>query len=400
MKRILVCMMALLIVLHYTTSFVFAQPPETTSSSIVLVEADTGQVLYEFNGDETFSPAGLVKVMVAMVALDMLPSNELLEVSSEIAELASSGEPNVNIQAGEKMTVGDLIGAMMVGNANDAAIVLGLYISDGNMEDFIAKMNQRAKDLGCEETRFANVTGNYDANQKTTAREMTKILCEAVKNDYLYDILSKKDIVMEATNLSEERTFKSTNQLRYPDSEFYYVNATGGKTGYLSQTGYNIAAVADNAERKLVCVTLAAPNQAASFNDARSVFEYGFEVFVMHEIIIKDKSYQEIEVFGSPTKTVNLYAEEAFAFLLDPDKIDEFNATITVPEKIEAPVKAGTAVGKLIVTYQGEEIGVVNLIVTEDILIETSLGIMNTAFMAAAVLLMLYIFYRVYKYFG
>ena len=401
MKKTLVCIMALLILLHYTTSFVFAQPPETTSPSIVLASADSDQILYELNGDETFSPAGLAKIMVAIVALDKLDPNELLQVTDDIANAASSGEPNVSIQAGENMTVGNLVDAMLIGNANDAAIVLGLYISDGNMSDFIAMMNQKAKDLGCVETRFANVTGNYDPAQKTTANEMIKILRAAVKNSYLYDVLAAKDVVMEATNLSEARTFKSSNQLRYPDSDYYYANVTGGKTGYLSQTGYNIAVVADNAEQKLLCVTLAASSQSDSFNDTRSILKYGFEVFVMNEIVEKDKPYQTVNVFGSPVKTVQLYAQESCSYLMDPDTRDEFNATINVPsEGIEAPKKKGEVIGTMTVTYQGEKIGEVNLVLNEDVPIETSLGIMNTVFMGVAVLLMLYVFYRLYKYFG
>lgn len=248
----------------------------------ILLDMDSGQVLYEKDADEMNYPASTTKIMTAYLCLKYGDPKDTVTVTehafSDLTPQASLG----GLEVGETMTVHRLLQALLVVSASEAANVVGDYVS-GDHDEFVDLMNEEAQALGCTGTHFTNCHGLPNSDHYTTARDLAIIAQAAMEYKEFRDIVGSATTVMEATNCSEEQTVVSTNGIlpgsRYPDYNYPY--AIGIKTGHTSVAGYCLVSAADKEGTRLLCVVMGTPGRLESFAETIKLFEWGYDNYDM-----------------------------------------------------------------------------------------------------------------------
>ena len=352
----------------------------------LLIEADTGEILYEKNAHQENYPASLTKVMVALLVFEAIDRGELsLTDSITATETAfdglSSDGSTANIVPGETMTVEQLLNCMLIVSANEACNILGEHLS-GSVEAFVARMNERASELGCEHTHFANATGLHDPQHYTTAWDLYLITREAMKHEKFMEICNSKSYTVPATNMTEKpRELHSTNFLisNWRARGYVYRDAQGIKTGSTPEAGYCLISSALRGSRHMVSVVLGAERvtledgvtiQTRSFSETSRMFDWGFDNFIRRDILSSTDPVCEVPVaLSSETNYVVAHAAEDLSCLL-PDNIEPSDLERTVEltnETVDAPVAAGDVLGKLTLSYKGTVYGEADLLALNDV---------------------------------
>ena len=272
-------------VLHEAESV--PQPPELSLNvyGAILLDADTEDVVYTYNADEILYPASTTKLMTAYLTMKYGDPYGWITVPQGIYTGMSSGASNAELQAGEEMYVYELLQCMLIASANEAANALAIYIS-GSIEAFVDLMNEEALALGCENTHFVNTNGLHDSNHYTTPRDLSKIALAACQYELLVNICASTEVTIRETNLSEERTIKTTNYL-IPDDEYPgygYYGAYGLKTGFTTPAGACLVALCYRDGKTLLSVVLGAEKVVTatetivgSFPQTHKLLNWGFE---------------------------------------------------------------------------------------------------------------------------
>ena len=352
----------------------------------LLIEADTGEILYEKNAHQENYPASLTKVMVALLVFEAIDRGELsLTDSITATETAfdglSSDGSTANIVPGETMTVEQLLNCMLIVSANEACNILGEHLS-GSVEAFVARMNERASELGCEHTHFANATGLHDPQHYTTAWDLYLITREAMKHEKFMEICNSKSYTVPATNMTEKpRELHSTNFLisNWRARGYVYRDAQGIKTGSTPEAGYCLISSALRGSRYMVSVVLGAERvtledgvtiQTRSFSETSRMFDWGFDNFIRRDILSSADPVCEVPVaLSSETNYVVAHAAEDLSCLL-PDNIEPSDLERTVEltnETVDAPVAAGDVLGKLTLSYKGTVYGEADLLALSNV---------------------------------
>ena len=241
---------------------------DISAGQAVLIDGDTGKVLYEKAADEKAYPASITKIMTALVTLETLmkydsPIDQLIEVPRCAEGVEGS---SLYLKAGERISIEDLLYGLMLVSGNDAAVALAEVIG-GSQEEFVEMMNIRAAELGCTGTNFVNPNGLFDDNHYTTARDMALIACEAMKNETFRKIVGSQQW-NAASRESTYVTFRNKNK-----TVFQYEGGNGIKIGYTENSGRTLVASARRGEKSMICVVMSAPDW---FNDAYKLMDQGF----------------------------------------------------------------------------------------------------------------------------
>lgn len=241
---------------------------DISAGQAVLIDGDTGKVLYEKAADEKAYPASTTKIMTALVTLETLmkydsPIDQLIEVPQCAEGVEGS---SLYLKAGERISIEDLLYGLMLVSGNDAAVALAEVIG-GSQEEFVEMMNIRAAELGCTGTNFVNPNGLFDDNHYTTARDMALIACEAMKNETFRKIVGSQQW-NAASRESTYVTFRNKNK-----TVFQYEGGNGIKIGYTENSGRTLVASARRGEKSMICVVMSAPDW---FNDAYKLMDQGF----------------------------------------------------------------------------------------------------------------------------
>ena len=246
------------------------------AKSAILIEASTGEVLFEKNADEILYPASTTKILTGYIALQMADlDNDVVSISQEAIDLVPSGYQKVPLSAGEKVNMEDLVGAMLVMSGNEAANAIAEYLS-GSIEAFADLMNQTARMLGCSaDTHFANPSGLHDANHYTTARDLAIITQVAMKDERFREIVAKPTYDMPDTNKRPARTLVGGTSILKAEDSYYYSAATGVKTGFTNAAGYCFVGSAKRGGIELISVVLYT-SKAGRWTDTKKLLEYGF----------------------------------------------------------------------------------------------------------------------------
>lgn len=243
--------------------------PETISAGqAILIDGNTGEVLYEKAADEKAYPASTTKIMTALITIETL--NRYGSPISQMTEVPQCAEgvegSSLYLQAGEKISIEDLLYGLMLVSGNDAAVALAEIIG-GSQEEFVEMMNIRAAELGCSNTNFMNPNGLFDENHYTTARDMAVIAREAMKNETFREIVAARQ--WKATSREGAYvTFPNKNK-----TVFQYEGGNGIKIGYTEDSGRTLVASAQRGEKSMICVVMSAPDW---FNDAYKLMDQGF----------------------------------------------------------------------------------------------------------------------------
>ncbi len=321
--------------------------------SCILTEASTGKVLYEYNPDEKLPPASVTKIMTLLLVMEAIDDGRLgwdeMVQTSEYA--ASMGGSQVYLEPGEEMSVSEMVKCVVVSSANDAAVALAEKIA-GTEENFIAKMNERAAELGMNNTTFKNTNGLDDTveGHLTTSRDIAIMSRELITKHP--KILEFSSIWMDTIR---NGAFGLTNTNRLIR---FYRGANGLKTGSTSKAKFCISATAERDGMELIAVIMAAETRDVRNEAAKKLLDYGFANW---EVAKLDCEPGEIAVLGGLSDSVGLVCEGGTA-VVTKGSAAKVERVIELPEKISAPVEAGGEIGRVRFLLEGEEIG--NLPVT------------------------------------
>ena len=247
---------------------------QLASQTAVLMDADTGVVLYEKNMHDTMYPASITKIMTAMLAVQHLEPEQVLTVSQTAVNAVPRTSSHISLQAGERLTVRDALYAIGMESANDAANVLAEAVS-GSLEAFAEEMTRQAQALGAMNTHFANANGLPDSQHFTTAYDMALITAAALKQEGLATYFSTVNYTFPATNLSPARSFSNKDRL-LPGGQYYYEGVLMAQPGWTSSAQGTFAAVVKQGDTTLVAITLKSPLLEDKYKDTHKLMDFGF----------------------------------------------------------------------------------------------------------------------------
>lgn len=363
---------SLFIILSLTLSFIpIVQANEENSPSIyspaaILMDLNSGKILYEKNIYTKMYPASLTKVMTAIIVLENCELNDIATVSYESVMSLSSGYVTANLQIGEELTVEQLLYVLMVGSSNDAAIVLAEHIS-GSVEEFSKLMNEKAKELGCTSTNFINPNGVHDETHYSTAYDLALIAKYAMQNETFRTLVSTTSYTLPTTNKydKEDRAFQNTNALlQYSNNQradnYYYKYATGIKTGFTTPAKNCLVASADKDGLKFLTVVLGAGQTdeglSQRYLDTINLFEYGYDTYSWIEIIKSGGVVHTTNIKNATRDTKKLDAvvgKDISALIKQEDKNNTILPEVTLNEDLKAPIKKGDVIGSVKYTVEG-----------------------------------------------
>ena len=331
---------------------------ETEAKSVILMEAESGRVLYEQNADEALPPASVTKIMTLLLVMEAVKEGKIsLEEEVSVSERAASmGGSQVYLEAGEQMTVEEMVKCVVVSSANDAAAALAEHTA-GSLEGFVEKMNQRAKELKMTATHFENVNGLDDTteNHVTSARDIATMSRELLKHE---KILEYTCIWMDTVR---NGAFGLTNTNRLIR---FYKGANGLKTGYTSRAKFCISATAKREGMQLIAVVMASPTSNERNATAVKLLDYGFANFERYRS--PEAALSPLKVIGGKKTEVAL-CYDGLSVVLQKGEKSRVKEEIVLPEKISAPVNKGQAVGTVRWMLDGKEIGRADICAAEEV---------------------------------
>ena len=342
-------------------------PVHLSAPTAFLMEASTGTVIFEQNADVPCSPASITKIMTLLLIFEALKSGDI-SLQDEVmtsAHAQSMGGSQVFLEEGEMQTVDTLIKCIAVASGNDAAVAMAEFIA-GSEEEFVSRMNEKAQELGMENTHFLDCCGLSDSDDHhTTARDvavMSRELITKYPEVFDYTTIWMEDITHNTARGSSTFTLSSTNKLLKQ-----YQWTTGLKTGSTSKAKYCVSATAKKNDIELIAVVMAAPDYKARFDDAVTLLNYGYSVSAIYYDDNTEKLPQ-LKVAGGVADTVELAYEEPFAWLdTKGSDLSLVEKTVNLPEEAQAPVEAGQKAGEAVYRLNGETLGTVNVVYAQSV---------------------------------
>lgn len=247
---------------------------DLNSKAAILMDMESGTVLFERNPDRKTWPASTTKIMTCMLAIENCSLDETVKITPE-ANKVPADSSKMGLTTGEEMTMADLLYGMMMKSGNDAAIAVAIHVS-GSVDAFVDRMNQRAKELGCTGTHFVNPHGYHDTEHYSTARDLALIARQAMQYDAFREIVAAKSYTLAATNQREKKRLETENPMFVATSQYYYPNLIGIKTGYHSKAGRCFVGAASESGVTLISVTLRGSARENSWKDTAKLLDYGF----------------------------------------------------------------------------------------------------------------------------
>lgn len=348
------------------------------SSAVELVSLDTGETVYEKNADKRVVQASTTKIMTFIVASELMkdPKSTTVTIPAQVQQLLPDRSfVTVQLAVGERISAQDLMYCMLVPSGNDAAIALALAASGGHMDQFVQRMNQKAKDLGCTDTNYTNVFGDYSTKHYTTARDLEKVYRYARTLPLFQTITSSASYTVPATNFTAARHLVSSNKLLVKDSTYYYNACTGGKTGTSDQAGYCLASTAAKGGSSYLCIALGAPcvqngqeiTSNGAFDDSRQLYEWAFNSLKKQAVLQKSRVMGTVSVLQAEKhrQPVTVVPEQDYSAMLPADS--KTTTKLSLPQSIAAPVKKGQKIGTADILYNGQKLETVNLVASADV---------------------------------
>lgn len=350
--------------------------PDVEAKAALLIDQKTGAVIYALNEHDELYPASLTKIMTCLLVLEAVDegrlklSQEITATPTALEGLAEDGS-TAGIEAGETLTVEELLYCLMVVSANEAGAILAEKIS-GTVESFVDRMNAKARELGCENTHFMNPHGYHDSQHYTSAWDLYLITKAALEHPMFMTVCDASSHTVPATNLSPERQLNNTNFLIRSGREYYNADVHGVKTGSHSQAGNCLVTTAQHASMDLLCVILGADRTqdekgiwwTYSFVYTDKLYNWAFDNFSYQVILKEDDVAGEAPVSLSSTDHVTLRPEKAVELLLPKGvRPEDLEKTVTLKsDPAEAPIAEGDVLGSMTITLDGEELAEVDLL--------------------------------------
>lgn len=350
------------------------------SASAVLMEGSTGQIIYEKNKDEQLHPASITKIMTLLLIYEALDEGRFtLDDEVTVSEHAASlGGSQVFLEPNEVQTVETMIKCIAVVSANDASVAMAEYVA-GTEEEFIARMNTRAKELGMNNTNFVNSYGLDDDNHYSTAYDvalMSRELISRFPEISNYSTIWMDTIIHKTKKGESEFGLSNTNRLVR-----FYKGITGLKTGSTGLAKYCLSATARRDGMDLIAVVMASPTTKERFNEATKLLDYGFANCTLYVDNNDNLEVKPITVSRGVKDELNYKVNNKFSYLCDRDtNPEDITRKIYLEEKVEAPIKENDKVGELEYLINNKSIGKVDIVAGETIEKSTLKDCLNKAF--------------------
>jgi len=325
-----------------------ARAVETSATAAILMDMDSGRVLYERNAGARMLIASTTKLMTALVAIRDGRLSDVVKVSREAAYTEGS---SMYLKEGEELTLETLLYGLLLCSGNDAAVAIAEHVG-GSVEGFVERMNDTALALGMENSSFANPNGLDDENHYSTARDMALLARAAVENETLLRIASTRTVTVGG------RTMTNHNKLLS-----YMDGCVGLKTGYTKAAGRTLVSCAERGGQRLIAVTLQDGNDWA---DHQALYEYGFSAYPAHRAAQLGRELTREAVEGGVKNAMPLIAADSFAYPLAQG--EKLETDLELDRPLTAPLMAGTRVGRAVFTLKGKEVGRVDLLCGETVL--------------------------------
>lgn len=360
MKKILILMLFILFIPVVKAEEIEDLAPNATSA--IMIEASTGEILFRKNENEKLAPASMTKMMSMLLIMEEIEKGNLKwdEIITASANASGMGGSQIFLEAGEKMTVTELLKGIAIASGNDATVALAERIS-GSEEAFVKRMNERAKELGLKNTNFVTSTGLDADNHYSSAYDMVLIAKELVKHEKVLEYTGTYEDYLR-TNSSSPFWLVNTNRLVR-----FYSGVDGLKTGYTSSAGYCLTATAKKDGMRLITVVMNEPDTNKRSADTSKMLDYGFNVYMVRNIIDENTVIDTAEVELGKKLNTDIVSKETITIL--NKKSDEIrNITYEVEtDTIVAPVKKGDKIGTINIIEDGKIISSVDATVKEDI---------------------------------
>lgn len=331
---------------------------EIKAKSAILMEVNTGKILYEHNVDEQLPPASITKIMSLLLIMEAIDEKKISteDVITASEHACSMGGSQIWLEPGEAMTVDDLLKAAVIASANDATVALGEHIA-GSEEGFVAMMNARANELGMSSTNFVNATGLDAEGHVSTAHDIAIMSAALIKHDL---IKNYSTVWMDSLREGKSELVNTNKLVRF------YEGTTGLKTGTTSNAGYCLSATAERNGLELVAVVMAGDTSGERFNSAKKLLDYGFSNYEYVSIKPKlDKT--NINISNGVQKNLKITTTDSFGSLLKKGTSSAVTQQINLKENITAPIKKNDVVGTIDFFLDEQQIGQVDIIADESI---------------------------------
>ena len=358
LKRLFAVLLAVVIIGASAVSASALGEGDISAPAAVLMDADTGKILYEKNAHEQRACASITKVMTLTLVMEAVDSGKIHmdDVVTASAHAASMGGSDIWLEEGEQMTVDDMIKATAVASANDAAVALAEFIC-GTEDDFVAAMNEKANALGMDDTTFMNCNGLDEEGHITSAYDVALMSRELIKHEKIFDYTN---IWLDNLRGGETQIVNTNKLLRS------YDGITGLKTGTTGEAGACISATAERNGLSLIGVVLGADSGKERFRDAATLLDYGFANFESIELGLEEE-LAPITVEGGMEDEVSISCEGVTGLTVPKGEGKGITQTVDIPESLTAPVRKGDVVGRVVFTLNGEELASFDVTANDDV---------------------------------
>ncbi len=380
MKRINKVICLLLVLTFFFTVPVIGvygqQPFEVDARSAILIDAGTGTILYEKNSHEALPPASVTKIMTMLLVMEALDRNQItLDDKVVVSEHASSmGGTQLYLEPGEIKTIEELMKGIAIRSANDACVAIGEHLA-GSEETFVQRMNDKAKELGMENTHFVNSNGLPEEGHVTSAYDISLMSRELLKYPEIHRWLTTwMDTVIVGKKQSTQELVNTNRLIRF------YDGATGIKTGYTSEAKHCLSASATRGNTTFISVIMGAPTSQVRFNEAAKLLDYGFANYHTIDAIEKDGILGNLPIQKGKLTEISGIAKNEFKLLVQKGEEAKVDKEIILPQYLQAPLEKGAKVGEVIISLNGKEMGRVDIITPDPIEKASFLDIINRMF--------------------
>lgn len=336
MKRSLFMIFLMMGLMIFISETAFAAP-ELTAKSAILIDAASGRILYESNAYERLPQASTTKMTTALVALENAKLTKQIRLPDDFV---NPGESSIYLEPGETHSLEDLMYALLLKSANDAAEAIAIGIA-GSLEKFVNMMNKRVKDLGLTNTHYVNPHGLHHEDHYSSAFDLAMIAREALKHQEFREIITTDRHTLPWAGNEYNRVVDNGNKLLKT-----YEGADGVKTGYTRQAGSCLVGSATKNGMQLIAVVL---NCNGMYDEVGALLDYGFKNYQKKDFMQKGQAIQEIVIEGGNSEKIKILAEKPLSIALTEEELLQVEKNIYLPPEVKAPVKKGQRMGVLVI---------------------------------------------------
>ena len=368
MKRLVSVMLTIILLTTFAAPLAFAEEKTGVEladnvKSAILIERDTGKVLYEKNSNESLPPASMTKVMTMLLIMEALDEGKLsYDEKVRASEYAASmGGSQIFLEAGEEMTVEELLKGIAIGSGNDASVAMAERIA-GSEEAFIDMMNKKAEELGLKDTKFQNTTGLPVEEHYSSAHDMAIMSKELLKYEDITKYTGKYEAYLRE-DTDNKFWLVNTNKLVR-----FYPGVDGLKTGFTREAMYCLTATAEKDGMRVIAVVFGAPTPKDRNAQVTKMLDYAFSQYKTHPMFERNHVMGSAKISKGKDKTLDVVTSEPISLLTKKgENIEDVSQKVTVHKDLKAPIKKGDPVGELVIEKNGEKLIQSPLVAKEDI---------------------------------